>query len=106
MAARSIRTASAPVAGSCLAVVRVTPQVFISRFRCPSEAAARGLVNSLLVDGLYPELHDPPLPDQPWEVAVPVEVVATEANLAELRAVMGETAERFAVSFEGCDRDR
>ncbi len=85
--------------------MRETSQVFISRFSCPSEAAARGLVNSLLVDGLYPELHQPPVPDQPWEVAVPLQLVATEANLAELRAAMDDAAQRFGASFDGCDRD-
>ncbi len=86
--------------------MRETSQVFISRFRCPSEAAARGLVNSFLVDGLYPELHQPPVPDLPWEVAVPVQLVATEANLAELHAAMGDAAQRFGASFDGCDRER
>ena len=83
--------------------MRDTSQVFISRFRCASEGSARGLVNSLLVTGLYPELHEPPAPGQPWEVSVPAEMEATEANLADLRAVMRQAAERNGAAFVGCD---
>jgi hypothetical protein len=86
-----------------LAVVPDTNQVFISRFRCASEAGARSLVNVLLVAGLLPELHEPHAPDQSWEVAAPAELVATEMNLADLRTVMRQAAERTGASFEGCD---
>jgi hypothetical protein len=88
-----------------LAVVRDTSQVFISRFRCATEDSARGLVNAILVTGLLPELHEPQAPGQPWEVAAPAELEATEANLTELRAVMRQAAERTGTSFVGCDRE-
>lgn len=83
--------------------MREASQVFISRFRCASEGSARSLVNTLLVAGLYPELHEPPVPDQPWEVAAAAQLLATETNLAELRVAMLEAAERSGASFEGCD---
>jgi hypothetical protein len=86
-----------------LAVVRDTSQVFISRFRCATERAARSLVNTLLVSGLYPELHEPEAPDLPWEVAAPAELEATEANLTSLRTAMRQAAERNGASFDGCD---
>jgi hypothetical protein len=88
-----------------LAVVRETSQVFISRFHCASEDSARRLVNALLVTGLYPDLHEPRAPDQPWEVAAAAELEATEANLAELRAAMHQTARRAGAVFMGCDPD-
>jgi len=94
--------ASAPVL-RILAVVRDTSQVFISRFRCANEDTARHLVNALLVAGLYPELHEPRAPDQTWEVAAPAELVASEANLADLRTAMRQAAERTGTAFEGCD---
>jgi hypothetical protein len=86
-----------------LALVRDTSQVFISRFRCGTEDGARRLVNSLLVAGLYPELHGPPAPGEPWEVAAPAELEPTEANLAELRTAMRQAAERNGASYEGCE---
>lgn len=85
--------------------MRDTSQVFISRFRCASENSARSLVNSLLVTGLYPELHEPQVPGQAWEVAAPAELEATEANLADLRAAMRQAAERSGAAFVGCDRE-
>jgi hypothetical protein len=86
-----------------LAVVRDTSQVFISRFRCASEDSARRLVNALLVTGLYPDLHEPQAPGQPWEVAAAAELEATEANLADLRAAMQQVARRSGATFLGCD---
>jgi hypothetical protein len=83
--------------------VRDASQVFISRFRCATEDTARRLVNSLLVAGLNPELHEPQTPDEPWEVDAPAELVASEANLADLRTAMRQTAERTGTAFEGCD---
>jgi hypothetical protein len=85
--------------------VRDTNQVFTSRFRCATEAGARSLVNHLLVAGLFPEVHEPQAPGQPWEVAAPAELVATEANLEDLRTAMRQAAERTGASFEGCDRE-
>ena len=85
--------------------MRDTSQVFISRFRCEAEGTARSLVNALLVAGLFPELHEPQLPDQPWEVEAPAQLVPTEANLADLRAAMERAAQRAGASFEGCDRE-
>jgi hypothetical protein len=94
--------ASAP-ALHILGLVRDTSEVFISRFRCATEDTARRLVNTLLVAGLYPELHEPRTPDQAWEVAAPAELVASEANLADLRTAMRQAAERTGTAFEGCD---
>jgi hypothetical protein len=88
-----------------LAVVREPSQVFVSRFRCPSEEAARSLVNRLLVAGLYPELHEPQLPDQEWEVTAPAELVPSEPNVADLRSDMRALADRSGAAFDGCDPD-
>ncbi len=75
----------------------------MSRFRCATEEAARSLVNALLVAGLYPELHAPGLPDHPWEVVAPAQLVPTEPDLADLRAAMQAAAERAGAAFDGCD---
>jgi hypothetical protein len=83
--------------------VRKASRVFISRFRCASEDTARHLMNVLLVAGLYPELHEPPAPDQPWEVAAPAELVPSEANLADLQTAMRQAAQRTGTAFEGCN---
>jgi hypothetical protein len=86
-----------------LPVVPDTSQVFISRFRCDTEDVARGLVNMLLVVGLYPEVHEPQLPNQAWEVTAPAELVPTPPNLSDLQAAMQVAAERAGAAFEGCD---
>ena len=85
--------------------MRDSSQVFISRFRCANEDSARRLVNALLVTGLYPELHEPLAPDQPWEVAAPAELEASEANLTELRTAMQQVGRRSGATFVGCDPD-
>jgi hypothetical protein len=86
-----------------LALVRETSQVFISRFRCETEDAARSLVNALLVAGLLPELHEPQLPGHPWEVTAAAQLVPTDPNLADLRSAMRAAAERAGAVFDGCD---
>lgn len=75
----------------------------MARFRCGSEDAARNLVNTLLVAGLYPELREPQLADERWELEAPVELVPTELNLADLEDAMRQVARRSGASFEGFD---
>lgn len=86
--------------------MRDTSRVYISRFQCAGEARARSLVNALLVAGLFPELHEPQVPGEPWEVEAPAQLVPTEANLADLRAAMEDAARRAGASFEGSDPER
>jgi hypothetical protein len=77
-------------------------QIYVGRFRCATERSARGLVNSLLVVGLLPDLREPVVPEQPWEVAAEVELVPTEDNLSDLDDAMREVAQREGATFDGC----
>lgn len=90
-------------APAIVADVGATPRVYINRFSCESEDSARRLVNTLLVAGLYPELHSPQLPGHAWQVVAPVSVVPDRLNLAELHEDMTTAADHAGAVFDGFD---
>lgn len=78
-------------------------EVFVNLFSCPSEHSARVLANAIMVAGLRPQLRPPRLPDEPWRVSAPAELVASPAHLSELRETMTDAAERAGARYEGCE---
>jgi hypothetical protein len=86
-----------------LVAVEETTRVFVNRFSCETESAARELVNQLLVAGLFPELRAPQAAGGRWEIVAPAELVPTPDNLEDLQGAMHAAADRSRASYDGCD---